>query len=59
MMKYMYNIPEKMYQKNMELFSDVLGIDEFINTAVRQLSLGQRMRADLCAALLHNPNNIS
>ena len=30
-------------------------MDEFINQPVRQLSLGQRMRAELCAALLHNP----
>lgn len=34
---------------------ELLGITEFMNQPVRQLSLGQRMRADLCAALLHNP----
>jgi ABC-2 type transport system ATP-binding protein len=39
----------------MELFKDILGISEFISIPVRQLSLGQRMRADLCMALLHNP----
>jgi ABC-2 type transport system ATP-binding protein len=33
-----------------------LGIDEFYNQPVRQLSLGQRMRADLCASLLHSPS---
>lgn len=37
------------------MFTDLLGLGEFMNVAVRQLSLGQRMRADLCAALLHNP----
>lgn len=56
LMKYMYNIPAEDYKRNMELFTDVLGIQEFRHVAVRQLSLGQRMRADLCAALLHNPS---
>lgn len=53
--KYMYDIPEDRYVQNMALFSDILGLDEFKNVAVRSLSLGQRMRADLCAALLHDP----
>ncbi|BCZ46171.1 hypothetical protein psyc5s11_22380 [Clostridium gelidum] len=35
---------------------DILNIGEFESTPVRQLSLGQRMRADLCASLLHNPD---
>ncbi len=34
----------------------MLGLDEFINTQDRQLSLGQRMRADICCSLLHNPD---
>jgi len=33
----------------------MLGIDEFIMQPVRQLSLGQKMRAELCVAILHNP----
>jgi ABC-2 type transport system ATP-binding protein len=53
--KYMYEIPEDRYQQNMALFGDILGLDEFKHVAVRSLSLGQRMRADLCAALLHDP----
>lgn len=56
LMKYMYKIPDNRYKRNIELFADVLGIQEFMHVAVRQLSLGQRMRADLCAALLHNPS---
>jgi ABC-2 type transport system ATP-binding protein len=55
LMKHMYKIPEERFKKDIEMFTDVLGVDEFMNVAVRQLSLGQRMRADLCAALLHNP----
>ncbi|WP_088105525.1 ABC transporter ATP-binding protein [Halalkalibacter urbisdiaboli] len=56
LMKYMYNIPENQYRENIKTFQDYLNIDEFIQVPVRQLSLGQRMRADLCAALLHNPD---
>jgi len=36
-------------------FTDLLGLDEFLDTPVRRLSLGQRMRADIAAALLHRP----
>lgn len=56
LMRYMYKIPEKQYKENMGLFSEILGIKEFINIPTRQLSLGQRMRADICASLLHNPD---
>jgi ABC-2 type transport system ATP-binding protein len=37
------------------VFNDLLDLHEYQNTPVRQLSLGQRMRADMAAALLHNP----
>ncbi len=56
LMRYMYDIPESQYRDNLKLFSKILAIDEFINAPVRQLSLGQRMRADLCMAFLHNPD---
>jgi ABC-2 type transport system ATP-binding protein len=56
LMRYVYDVPEKQYQENLEIFSDILGIDKFIHTPVRQLSLGQRMRADISVALLHNPD---
>lgn len=47
----LYNIPEQTYKRNLEIFNDILELDKFDNVAVRQLSLGQRMRADLaCAA---------
>ena len=39
----------------MEFLNEVLGLQEFFDKPVRTLSLGQRMRADLGAALLHNP----
>ena len=40
----------------MAVLSDVLKLDEFIDTPVRQLSLGQRMRGDLAASMLHSPS---
>lgn len=54
--KDMYGIPDSVYKENMTLFSDILGLDEFINQSPRLLSLGQRMKADLAASLLHNPD---
>lgn len=54
--KDMYGVPDSVYKQNMEMFSDILGLDEFINQAPRLLSLGQRMKADLAASLLHNPD---
>uniref|UniRef100_UPI00405665C4 ABC transporter ATP-binding protein n=1 Tax=Acetatifactor sp. TaxID=1872090 RepID=UPI00405665C4 len=55
LMKYMYRIPEEIYQENLALYSEILGLKEFIDLPVRQLSLGQRMRADIACAILHNP----
>ncbi|MBR4387320.1 MAG: ATP-binding cassette domain-containing protein [Treponema sp.] len=54
--KDMYNVPDSVYKENMALFSDILALDEFINQPPRLLSLGQRMKADLAASLLHNPD---
>ena len=56
LMRHMFKIPEKRFNENIALFGNILDLREFIDTPVRQLSLGQRMRADICAALLHNPD---
>ena len=53
--KDMYRIPENIYRENIEIFSDILNVPEFIYKPPRLLSLGQRMKADLAAALLYNP----
>jgi ABC-2 type transport system ATP-binding protein len=55
LLKDIYEIPAKKFKQNLGLFREILELDEFIGTPVRSLSLGQRMRADLCAALLHEP----
>ncbi|HLN61713.1 MAG TPA: ATP-binding cassette domain-containing protein [Symbiobacteriaceae bacterium] len=56
LLQHIYKVPQQRYEANMARFKDLLGLDEFLNTPVRQLSLGQRMRADLAAALLHDPD---
>ncbi len=50
-----YKVPEAQYKRNIEMFRELLDLHEFQEAPVRQLSLGQRMRADMAAALLHNP----
>jgi ABC-2 type transport system ATP-binding protein len=50
-----YEVPEARYRERMGFFNELLGIDEFLHQPVRKLSLGQRMRCDLAAALLHEP----
>jgi ABC-2 type transport system ATP-binding protein len=51
----MYRIPLDRFRHNLDEFVGLLEMEEFLHTPVRALSLGQRMRADLCAALLHEP----
>lgn len=55
LLKAIYAIPEHQYQNSLNRFIDMLDMSSFINQPVRQLSLGQRMRADIVAALLHSP----
>ncbi len=55
LLKAIYRIPEDTYQKNLTRMTKMLDMEGFMNQAVRQLSLGQRMRADIVAALLHSP----
>jgi len=50
-----YKVPETQFKHNLNMFNELLDLHEFQNTPVRQLSLGQRMRSDMAAALLHNP----
>lgn len=54
-LKEIYDVPEKAFRKLMDFLNEVLDLNEFIKDPVRTLSLGQRMRADIAASLLHNP----
>ncbi|MFD9867128.1 ATP-binding cassette domain-containing protein [Streptomyces niveus] len=51
----MYRIPDKRYRENLERCVELLELGELLEVPVRQLSLGQRMRGDIAAALLHDP----
>ncbi|MCX7998076.1 MAG: ATP-binding cassette domain-containing protein [Leptospiraceae bacterium] len=55
LLKSIYKIDERVYKQKLEFFSDLLGIHEFLKQQARKLSLGQRMKADLAASLLHSP----
>lgn len=50
-----YQVPPETFQRNMDAFTELLGMEGFLHLSARKLSLGQRMRADLAAALLHDP----
>lgn len=56
LIKNIYRIDESVFQKNLEKYITLLNMKGFINQPVRQLSLGQRMRAELVASLLHEPS---
>lgn len=55
LLRHLYRVPQERFAANLAQLRSMLALDEFIETPVRQLSLGQRMRGDLAAALLHDP----
>ncbi len=55
LLRHLYRVPEERHTANLVRLRTLLDLDEFLTTPVRQLSLGQRMRGDLAAALLHDP----
>ena len=55
LLKDIYKLDDKKYQKNKKELVNLLDIEEVIKKPVRSLSLGQRMRCEIAASLLHNP----
>ena len=55
LLKEIYEVPEADYRRRMDKFAEILGVKDYLHTPVRKLSLGERMRCDLAASLLHNP----
>jgi ABC-2 type transport system ATP-binding protein len=55
LLRRIYRIPVTVFNERLKKYIDSLEMGGFINSPVRQLSLGQRMKSDLVAALLHNP----
>ncbi len=55
LLKEIYRIPEGDYQSRLKELTGALQLEGLLRTPLRQLSLGQRMRAELCGSLLHRP----
>lgn len=51
----MYRVPKPRYRQNLDFLVDLLQMQDFLQQSVRKLSLGQRMKGDIVAALLHEP----
>ena len=58
LLKEIYQIPQAQYKYNIEFLAETLMIKDQLKTQVRKLSLGERMKVELMAALLHNPKVI-
>ncbi len=56
LLRHIYRVPEGRYREQLASLSELLDLGPFLDRPVRQLSLGQRMRGDLAAALLHDPS---
>lgn len=54
-LKEIYEVSDEDFKKRMSFLNEVLELEGFIKSPVRTLSLGQRMRADIAASMLHNP----
>lgn len=55
MLRYMYSIDNNVYERNVKEFASVMDVEGLLDRPVRTLSLGQRMRCEMIAALLHDP----
>ena len=55
LLKDIYRIPAADYEARLKELTEALQLEEFMRTPLRLLSLGQRMRAELCGSLLHRP----
>lgn len=58
LLKDIYEVDEKDFRERMQFLNEILDMEPFMLSPVRTLSLGQRMRADLAAAFIHNPKVI-
>lgn len=54
-LKEIYEVSDEQFKKRMAFLNEVLELQDFIQSPVRTLSLGQRMRADIAASMLHSP----
>jgi ABC-2 type transport system ATP-binding protein len=55
LLREIYQVPKELFQKNLEILSEALRVKDKLNIQIRRLSLGERMKMELIAALLHQP----
>ena len=55
LLKDIYSVPQNLFQNNLEELINLLELKEIVKTPARQLSLGQRMKCEIAASLLHSP----
>ena len=55
LLKKVYRISDEKYKKRLDYFDEVFDISKYYDSLVRTLSLGERMKADIVASMLHNP----
>jgi ABC-2 type transport system ATP-binding protein len=55
LLRHIYRVPADRFRQNLDTYREVLELDPFLHTPVRQLSLGQRVRGELSAVMLHDP----
>ena len=55
LLRHIYRVPFERWRANLDTFTELLELGPFLDTPVRQLSLGQRMRGELTASMLHDP----
>ena len=58
LLKDIYRIPDPAYEKRLRELTEALNLGDLLRTPLRQMSLGQRMRAELCGSLLHQPRTL-
>jgi ABC-2 type transport system ATP-binding protein len=55
LLRRIYDVSREDFEQRLGFFTELLGLKDFLHTPVRKLSLGQRMRCDIAASLLHSP----
>ena len=55
LLRVLYNVPQKSFEENLAMLTEALGLRDLLPVPERQLSLGQKMRCNIAAALLHEP----
>lgn len=55
LLRHIYQVDKEQYKKTLEIMDEILGVKELLDKPVRQMSLGQRVKGDLVASMLHSP----